>query len=94
MLRTTHKAIAERIACELGFSEENTEIFISGSTGIDTHGDFPHATGHNRKILIKIDTARTLFLQNDEYSTANLQTHFTTYETNGPTTQKLRPNKL
>ena len=48
MLRTTHKAIAERIASELGFSEENTKIFISGSTGPDSHGDFPHATGHNK----------------------------------------------
>ena len=72
MLRTTHKAIAERIASELGFSEENAEIFISGSTGPDTHGDFPHATGHNGKILSKIDTARTLFLQNDEYSYGEL----------------------
>jgi hypothetical protein len=72
MLRTTHKAIAERIASELGFSEENTKIFISGSTGPDTHGDFPHATGHNSKILSKIDTARTLFLQNDEYAYGEL----------------------
>jgi hypothetical protein len=72
MLRTTHKAIAERIASELGFSEENTKIFISGSTGPDSHGDFPHATGHNSKILSKIDTARTLFLQNDEYAYGEL----------------------
>jgi hypothetical protein len=72
MLRTTHKAIAERIASELEFSEENTKIFISGSTGPDSHGDFPHATGHNRKILSKIDTARTLFLQNDEFSYGEL----------------------
>jgi hypothetical protein len=72
MLRTTHKAIAERIASELGFSEENTKIFISGSTGPDSHGDFPHATGHNSKILSKIDMARTLFLQNDEYSYGEL----------------------
>jgi hypothetical protein len=72
MLRTTHKAIAERIASELGFSEENTKIFISGSTGPDSHGDFPHATGHNSKILGKIDTARNLFLQNDEYSYGEL----------------------
>jgi hypothetical protein len=72
MLRTTHKAIAERIASELGFSEENTQIFVSGSTGPDSHGDFPHATGHYWKILSKIDTARTLFLQNDEYSYGEL----------------------
>jgi hypothetical protein len=72
MLRTTHKAIAERIASELEFSEENTKIFISGSTGPDSHGDFPHATGHNSKILSKINTARTLFLQNDEYSYGEL----------------------
>jgi hypothetical protein len=72
MLGTTHKAIAERIASELVFSEENTKIFISGSIGPDTHGDFPHATGHNSKILNKIDTARTLFLQNDEYSYGEL----------------------
>jgi hypothetical protein len=72
MLGTTHKAIAERIASELGFSEENTKIFISSSTGPDSHGDFPHATAHNSKILSKIDTARTLFLQNDEYSYGEL----------------------
>ena len=72
MLRTTHKAIAERIASELEFSEENTKIFVSGSTGPDSHGDFPHATGHNSKILSKIDMARTLFLQNDEYSYGEL----------------------
>jgi hypothetical protein len=72
MLRTTHKAIAEKIASELGFTEENTRIFVSGSTGPDSHCDFPHATGHNRKILSKIDTARTLFLQKDEYSYGEL----------------------
>jgi hypothetical protein len=72
MLRTTHKAIAERIASELEFSEENTKIFIAGSTGPESHGDFPHATGHNNKILSKIDMARTLFLQNDEYSYGEL----------------------
>jgi hypothetical protein len=72
MLGTTHKAIAERIASELAFSEENTKIFISGSVGPDSQGDFPHATGHNSKILSKIDTARTLFLQNDEYSYGEL----------------------
>jgi hypothetical protein len=72
MLRTTHKVIAERIASELEFSEKNTEIFVSGSTGPDSHGDFPHATGHDGKILSKIDVARTLFLQNDEYSYGEL----------------------
>ncbi len=34
--------------------------------GPDSHGDFPHQTGKNQKILYKIDTARTLFLQNDD----------------------------
>lgn len=72
MLRSTHKAIAERIACELGFSQENTKIFIDGSTGPDSHGDFPHATGHNKKILFKIDKARSLFLQCDEFSYGEL----------------------
>ncbi len=72
MLRTTHKAIAERIASELRFSEENTKIFIDGSTGPDSQGDFPHATGHNKKTLLKIDKARNLFLQNDEYAYGEL----------------------
>jgi hypothetical protein len=52
----------------LGFSEENARIFVSGSTGPDSHGDFPHAFGKDRKILDKLDEARTLFLLNDEYS--------------------------
>ena len=72
MLRSTHKVIAERIASELGFTEDNAKIFISGSTGPDSHGDFPHASGHDRKIMSKIDVARTLFLQNDEYSYGEL----------------------
>jgi hypothetical protein len=72
MRQVIHKAIAERIACELGFSKEDTQIFVSGSIGPDSHADFPHATGHDRKIMSKIDTARTLFLQNDEYSYGEL----------------------
>jgi hypothetical protein len=65
-------AIAEKIAVELGFSEENTEIFVSGSIGPDSHADFPHKTGKDQKILSKIDVARTLFLQNDEYAYGEL----------------------
>ncbi|HEX9260998.1 MAG TPA: hypothetical protein VF893_00545 [Candidatus Bathyarchaeia archaeon] len=72
MLRSTHKVIAERIAVKLGFSQGNTQIFVDGSTGPDSHCDFPHQTGKDKKILSKIDTARTLFLQNDEYSYGEL----------------------
>ena len=68
MLRSTHKAIGERITAELGLSEENARIFIEGSTGPDSHADFPHAVRKERKILAKLDEARTLFLLNDEYS--------------------------
>ena len=68
MLRSMHRVIGERIAVELGFSEENMRIFVDGSTGPDSHGDFPHAAGKDRKILGKIDEARTLFFLNDEYS--------------------------
>jgi len=68
MFRSTHKAIGERIAAELGFSEENAKIFVDGSTGPDSHGDFPHAVGKDRKILGKLDEARMLFLLNDEYA--------------------------
>lgn len=72
MLRTNHKAIAQKIAAELKFSTENTSIFVSGSIGPDSHADFPHATGKDRKILSKIETARTLYLMNDEYSYGEL----------------------
>jgi hypothetical protein len=68
LLHSTHKAIGERIAAELGFSEENARIFVEGSTGPDSHGDFPHHVGKDRKILGKLDEARTLFLLKDEYS--------------------------
>ena len=68
MLRSTHKAIGQRVAAELGFSEEDARIFVDGSTGPDSHGDFPHAVGKDRKILSKLDEARTLFLLNDEYA--------------------------
>jgi hypothetical protein len=92
MLRTTHKAIAERNASEIGFSEEKTKIFISGSTGPDSHGDFPHATGHNCKILSKIDRLEPYFYKAMNTPTVNFQTHFTSYATNDTTTLKLRPN--
>ena len=68
MLQSTHKAIGQRIAAELGFSKENARIFIDGSTDPDSHGDFPHHVGKDRKILGKLDEARTLFLLKDEYS--------------------------
>lgn len=68
MLYTTHKIIAQKIAHELGFSEENTEIFVSGAVGPDSHADFPHASGKDKKILSKIDAARDLYFLNDEYA--------------------------
>ena len=51
MFRSTHNAIGEQIAAELGFSGENAKIFVDGSTGPDSHGDFPHATGKDRAEL-------------------------------------------
>ncbi len=36
--------------------------------GPDSHGDFPHDVGKERKILSKLDEARTLFLFKDEFS--------------------------
>ena len=49
MLRGTHKAFAEKIALELGFSGLNARVFIDGSLGPDSHGDFPHDYGKNAK---------------------------------------------
>ena len=72
MLRSTHKIIAEKIASQLGFSAETTHIFIDGTLGPDTHGDFPHKTGKNSKILQKIDEARQLVFLNDEYAYGEL----------------------
>jgi hypothetical protein len=72
MLRSTHKIIAEKIAEYLGFSAHNSYIFVDGTLGPDTHGDFPHKTGKNRKILQKIDEARQLFFLNDEYAYGEL----------------------
>ena len=66
MLRSTHKTIAEKIASELKLSEKGTQLFTSGSLGPDSHGDFPHQIGKYKKILHRIDTARTLFLMNDD----------------------------
>lgn len=66
MLRNYHKIIAETIADQLNFSPETTSIFIDGMLGPDTHGDFPHKTGKNRKILQKIGEARQLFFLNDD----------------------------
>ena len=72
MLRSTHKIIAEAIADQLGFSPENAFIFVDGTLGPDTHGDFPHKTGKNSKILQKIEKARQLFFLNDEYAYGEL----------------------
>ena len=72
MLRSTHKIIAEKIAVYLGFSTQNSYIFVDGTLGPDTHGDFPHKTGKNSKILQKIDESRQLFFLNDEYAYGEL----------------------
>jgi hypothetical protein len=72
MLRRTHKIIAEKIADNLGFSIRNSAIFVDGTLGPDTHGDFPHKTGKNSKILHKIDEARRLSFLNDEYAYGEL----------------------
>lgn len=72
MLRDTHKAFAEKIAKELGFSEDNTWIFVDGSMGPDTHGDFPHDKGKSSKLLSKLDEARELYHFNDEYAYGEL----------------------
>jgi len=72
MLRSTHKIIADKIAGCLGFSTQNAYIFVDGTLGPDTHGDFPHKTGKNSKILQKIDEARQLFFLNDEYAYGEL----------------------
>ncbi len=72
MLRSTHKIIAEKIANQLGFSAETTYIFVDGMLGPDTHGDFPHKTGKDSKILKKIDEARQLVFLNDEYAYGEL----------------------
>lgn len=69
MLRSTYKIVAELISDEPGFSRENTFIFVDGTIGPDTYGDFPHKTGKNSKILQKIDEARQPLFLNDEYST-------------------------
>jgi len=72
MRRTIHKVTGEKIACELGFTEENTQIFVDGSIGPDSHADFPHAVGKNKKILNLIEKARTSYLENDEYAYGEL----------------------
>lgn len=72
MLRDTHKAFAEKIAQELGFSEDNTWIFVDGLMGPDTHGDFPRDRGKSAKLLSKLDEARELYHFNDEYSYGEL----------------------
>jgi hypothetical protein len=72
MLRSTHKIIAEKIADQLGFSAETANIFVDGTLGPDTHGDFPHKKGKNSTILQKIDEARQLFFLNDEYAYGEL----------------------
>ncbi len=66
MLRIFHKAISEKIAYELKLSEKNAQIFVDGSLGPDTHGDFPHQTGKEKKIMYKIEIARTRFHENDD----------------------------
>jgi hypothetical protein len=72
MRQVIHKAITERIAGELGYSGENKQIFVSGSIGPDSHADFPHAVGKNKKILNRIETAQTSYLENDEYAYGEL----------------------
>jgi len=72
MLRDTHKAFAEKIALELGFSGLNTRVFIDGSVGPDSHGDFPHDHGKNSKLLYKLDVARDLYHLKDEYAYGEL----------------------
>jgi len=72
MLRGTHKAFAEKIALELGFSGLNARIFIDGSLGPDSHGDFPHDHGKNAKLLRKLDAARDLYHLKDEYAYGEL----------------------
>jgi len=67
LLGINHKIIGEKIAAELKFSPEATKLFLSGITGPDSHGDFPHFKGKDGKILYSIDEARTLFLENDDY---------------------------
>jgi hypothetical protein len=66
LLRVTHKLIGEKIAAELKLSEEDTQLLVSGLLGPDSHVDFPHQTGKDKKILDKIETARELFLINDD----------------------------
>jgi hypothetical protein len=61
-----HKEIAEKIGAELNLSEAKLELLTMGSIGPDSWGNFPHQIGKNRQILYKIDTARTLYLENDE----------------------------
>ena len=72
MLRGTHKAFAEKIALELGFSGLNARVFIDGSLGPDSHGDFPHDFGKNAKLLHKLDAARDLYHLKDEYAYGEL----------------------
>jgi len=66
LLGITHRAIAEKIAKELGLSQKDTSLLVSGVLGPDTHADFPHATGKDGKILYHLDNARALFLENDD----------------------------
>ena len=72
MLRSIHKIIAEKISTTLGFSIHDAYIFVDGTLGPDTHGDFPHKIGKNRKILYKLDEARQLFFFRDEYAYGEL----------------------
>ncbi len=62
-----HRTLAERIGAELKLPEEELGIFIDGSVGPDSWGNFPHEKGKDRSILSKIDAARNLFLLNDIY---------------------------
>jgi hypothetical protein len=72
MRRTIHKVIGEKIACELGFTKKITQIFVDGSIGPNSHADFPHSVGKNKKILKQVETARTSYLENDEYAYGEL----------------------
>jgi hypothetical protein len=72
MRRTIHKLIGEKIAFELGFAKENAQIYVDGCIGPDSHADFPHAVGKNKKLLNLIETARTSYMENDEYAYGEL----------------------
>jgi hypothetical protein len=72
MNRSLHKLIGLMIAQELKFSVENTAIFVEGCLGPDSHGDFPHEGGKDKRILSLINEARDLYFLNDEFAFGKL----------------------